>query len=63
MSSGSYNICKIGVKMRTIISFIVKHETLMGSIIGAFLAAFFGIITQVWLDKKEKKQKLKILLN
>ena len=59
MSSGSYNICKIGVKMRTIISFIVKHETLMGSIIGAFLAAFFGIITQVWLDKKREKAEAK----
>ncbi|KXZ40441.1 hypothetical protein SAMN05661008_00003 [Alkalithermobacter thermoalcaliphilus JW-YL-7 = DSM 7308] len=49
--------------MRTIISFIDKHETLMGSIIGALIAAFFGILAQVWLDKKEKKQKLKILLN
>lgn len=36
-----------------------KHETLMGTIIGAFLAALFGILTQMYINRIEQRKQLK----
>lgn len=39
--------------------FIKNYETLTGSIIGAFLAAIFGMLAQVWINKKKDKAEAK----
>jgi hypothetical protein len=48
--------------MKQIIYFIQNNETLTGSIVGAFLAAAFGMITQVIVNKRsDKNEGIKIV--
>jgi len=39
--------------------FIQRYETLMGTIIGAYLAALFGILTQKYNNYSERKNQIK----
>lgn len=48
--------------MTYILYLIQEHETLTGSIIGAFLAALFGILTQILLDKIRDKAEAKKII-
>jgi C4-dicarboxylate transporter len=48
--------------MRAITNFFINHETLTGSIVGALLAALFGIISQKYLDRKREKIETKKII-
>jgi|LFRM01.1.fsa_nt_gb hypothetical protein len=45
--------------MTNILYLILKYETLTGSIIGAFVAAIFGILTQIFLDRSKDRTEAK----
>lgn len=51
--------CIINGLLNAIWDFTQKHETLMGTIIGAFLAAMFGIFTQKYNNYSERKNQIK----